>query len=94
MTANSIAAALALSTGKQVHAICVYCLHTTDPHEQHYARMIPVGGDCELCSFSDPGHRGSRGADSDMFVTTNPNLPQCPIQALTLHLVSEKLDAV
>lgn len=89
-TANVLAASLVLMTGKATHAICVSCLHATDPHEEHYARMIPAGGDCELCSFSDLGFRGPRGSDSDMFVTTNPNLPLCPVQALTLHVVSSK----
>jgi hypothetical protein len=89
--ANTIAAALAIATGKSVHTVCVHCLHATDPHEEHYARMIPAGGDCELCTFSDPGCRGARRDASDMFVTTNPNLPQCPAQALTLHVVCGKL---
>jgi hypothetical protein len=86
LTANVAAAALRLVAGKPAHAICVHCLHATDPHEERYARMIPAGGDCELCPFSDAGFRGP-SLGSDMFVVINPDLPQCPAQALTLELV-------
>lgn len=91
MNANEFAVALSIATNKPVHAVCVLCLHRTDPHEEHYARMIPAGGDCELCAFSDPGYRGMRGDASDMFVTTNPDLPVCPVQELTRYVVQARL---
>lgn len=81
-SANSVAAALTMLTGKPAQALCVWCLHRLDPHERHPARRALLGGDCETCSYS--------GTD-DMFVAAIPGVPQCPVQALTLMLVDRAL---
>jgi hypothetical protein len=84
MNANGYAAALAILTGKPARAICVWCLHAHDPHEQHPARRIPAGGVCSLCPYDGP----------DMLVATIPGLPECPVQALTIALVERRLASV
>jgi hypothetical protein len=93
MSANTLAAILVALTGKPAHAICAHCLMVTDPHEQYSARAVPSGGDCELCSYSDEGNVRRSGL-SDMFVSLNPNLPQCPVQALTVAIVERKLAGI
>jgi hypothetical protein len=87
MTANTIAAALEMTTGKPARAVCVWCLNAHDPHEQSIARRIPNGGDCSLCSYSDDGS----GLGSELFVAILPGLDACPVQTLTIALVETKL---
>lgn len=81
-SANPVAAALTMLTVKPAQALCVWCLHRLDPHEQHPARRAWAGGDCETCSYS--------GTD-DMFVAAIPGAPQCPVQAFTLMLVGRAI---
>lgn len=93
MQANALAAAVAILSGKPVHVLCAGCLEETDPQALYSARECKNGGDCERCSYSDEGNVRGTGM-SDIFITTNPNLPQCPAQALTMHIVECKLAVI
>ncbi len=90
MSANTIAAAFVIFTGLPAHVLCAYCLEATDPAQHYPARESKNGGACELCSYSDEGNVRGTGR-SDIFISTNPTLPQCPVQALCLDIVKRKL---
>lgn len=64
MNALTLAAALEwLVPGHGWTAVCVWCLHRVDPHEECHARRAPAGGDCMRCPYTGP----------DVFVAALPD---------------------
>lgn len=65
MSANVLAAALEWIhpvPGHTWSAVCVWCLHRLDPHEERPARRAAGGGDCHRCPYTG----------ADVFVASLP----------------------
>ncbi len=53
MSANALAAATEILSGKPCTVLCVYCLHDVDPHETHVAKRVGGTGYCVRCPYTD-----------------------------------------
>lgn len=72
-SANVLAAALEwLAPGHGWTAVCVWCLHAADPHEERPARRAHGGGDCSRCPYTGP----------DMFVFAASGPAEYPLDTV------------
>jgi hypothetical protein len=53
VSANALAAATEIVSGKPCTVLCVWCLHAVDPHEERVAKRVGGTGFCVRCPYTD-----------------------------------------
>ncbi len=73
ISANSLAAATEILSGKPCTVLCVYCLHKVDPHEERVAKRVGGVGFCVRCPYTD---------GPELFVVAVSTADACAVDAV------------